>query len=176
MGPALLIADEPTGPGRDGAGEHPAPPCACGRDGAALLLITHDLGIVAEVCDRVYVMYAARVVGTNAVEGSSPVPAPLHPGAAAGDAGGGGLRRGAVLGAGDGADRRPPAGCRFPPLSPGGRGLPGAGAAPLMARAEGGSDACWRALEPAAAPWDGLAAAGDEIELEIEAGGGGRRP
>ncbi|HEX2515844.1 MAG TPA: oligopeptide/dipeptide ABC transporter ATP-binding protein, partial [Chloroflexota bacterium] len=48
---------------------------------------------------------------------------------------------------------------------------------PLMARAEGGSDACWRALEPAAAhTWDGLAAAGDEVELEIEAEEGGRGP
>jgi oligopeptide/dipeptide ABC transporter ATP-binding protein len=32
------------------------------RTGLSLLLITHDLGIVAEICDRVYVMYAAKVV------------------------------------------------------------------------------------------------------------------
>lgn len=30
--------------------------------GMALLLITHDLGIVAEICDYVYVMYAGRIV------------------------------------------------------------------------------------------------------------------
>lgn len=32
------------------------------RLGTTLLLITHDLGIVAEICDRVYVMYAGQIV------------------------------------------------------------------------------------------------------------------
>jgi oligopeptide/dipeptide ABC transporter ATP-binding protein len=30
--------------------------------GNSLLLITHDFGIVAEICDRIYVMYAARII------------------------------------------------------------------------------------------------------------------
>jgi len=34
----------------------------CQELNMAMLLITHDLGIVAEVCDRVYVMYAGRIV------------------------------------------------------------------------------------------------------------------
>jgi oligopeptide/dipeptide ABC transporter ATP-binding protein len=38
------------------------------RMGMAMILITHDLGVVAEVCDRVIVMYAGQVVEHGTVE------------------------------------------------------------------------------------------------------------
>jgi ABC-type dipeptide/oligopeptide/nickel transport system ATPase component len=45
--------------------------------GLAVLLITHDLGVVAEACDRVVVMHAGRVVETAAVD--ELFRAPAHP-------------------------------------------------------------------------------------------------
>jgi peptide/nickel transport system ATP-binding protein len=47
------------------------------RIGAAILMITHDLGVVAETCQRVIVMYAGRVVEEAAVEALFENPA--HP-------------------------------------------------------------------------------------------------
>ena len=45
--------------------------------GAAIVLITHDLGVVAETCERVAVMYAGRKVEEAAVEVL--FEAPAHP-------------------------------------------------------------------------------------------------
>jgi oligopeptide/dipeptide ABC transporter ATP-binding protein len=45
--------------------------------GIAVLLITHNIGAVAEICDRVAVMYAAKVVEVGSVE--QVLAAPAHP-------------------------------------------------------------------------------------------------
>ena len=68
--PSLLIADEPT-TALDVTIQAQILELLAdlrGRYGMAVLLITHDLGVVAEVCDRVVVMYAGQVVETGSVE------------------------------------------------------------------------------------------------------------
>ncbi|HWJ72282.1 MAG TPA: ABC transporter ATP-binding protein [Kaistia sp.] len=45
--------------------------------GAGVLLITHDLGVVAHTCDRVAIMYAGEIVETGTV--ASVFANPLHP-------------------------------------------------------------------------------------------------
>jgi oligopeptide/dipeptide ABC transporter ATP-binding protein len=47
------------------------------RLGLAVLLITHDLGVVAETCDRVAIMYAGRIVEAGATRDL--LARPLHP-------------------------------------------------------------------------------------------------
>jgi oligopeptide/dipeptide ABC transporter ATP-binding protein len=77
--PKLLIADEPT-TALDVTVQ--AQILALMKDlirdeNTAILLITHDLGVVAEVCDRVAVMYAGQIVEEATVDGL--FKAPSHP-------------------------------------------------------------------------------------------------
>lgn len=68
-GPRVLIADEPT-TGLDVTVQAQLLEllkAAQQETGAATILITHDLGVVAEIADRVCVMYAGRVVETGSV-------------------------------------------------------------------------------------------------------------
>jgi len=68
--PALLIADEPT-TALDVTIQAQILELLAdlrSRLGMAIILITHDLGVIAEVCDRVCVMYAGEIVEEAPVE------------------------------------------------------------------------------------------------------------
>ena len=49
----------------------------CRERGAAVMLITHDMGVIAETCDRVAVMYAGRIVEIGPVH--DVIHRPAHP-------------------------------------------------------------------------------------------------
>ena len=49
----------------------------CREHGAAVMLVTHDMGVIAETCDRVAVMYAGRIVEIGPVH--DVIHAPAHP-------------------------------------------------------------------------------------------------
>lgn len=69
--PALLLADEPT-TALDVTIQDQILKLLLrlvGDLGMAMVLVTHDLGVVAESCDRVAVMYAGRLCETGAVAG-----------------------------------------------------------------------------------------------------------
>ena len=77
--PALVIADEPT-TALDVSVQAQIISVLknlARRHGAAVMLITHDMGVIAETADRVAVMYAGRIVEIGKV--GEVVRAPLHP-------------------------------------------------------------------------------------------------
>lgn len=49
----------------------------CHERGAAVMLVTHDMGVIAETCDRVAVMYAGRIVEIGPVH--EVINQPAHP-------------------------------------------------------------------------------------------------
>jgi peptide/nickel transport system ATP-binding protein len=49
----------------------------CREHGAAVMLVTHDMGVIAETCDRVAVMYAGRIVEIGPVH--DVIHRPAHP-------------------------------------------------------------------------------------------------
>ncbi len=68
--PKLIIADEPT-TALDVTVQAQIMDLLCDvseRTGAALLLITHDLGVVAETCSRMLTMYAGEIVESALVD------------------------------------------------------------------------------------------------------------
>ena len=77
--PAIVIADEPT-TALDVTIQRQVMSLLRRRarqSNAAVLFITHDMGLVSQYTDRVYVMYAGRIVETGATE--QVLAAPAHP-------------------------------------------------------------------------------------------------
>lgn len=78
-GPALLVADEPT-TALDVTVQSEIIDLMqelCAEKGTAILMISHDLGLVSRMCRRVAVMYAGRVVEERAAQ--DVFQAPSHP-------------------------------------------------------------------------------------------------
>jgi peptide/nickel transport system ATP-binding protein len=59
-GPRLIVADEPT-TALDVSIQAQIIALLCREHGTAVMLVTHDMGVIAETADRVAVMYAGRV-------------------------------------------------------------------------------------------------------------------
>ena len=77
--PRLIIADEPT-TALDVSIQAQITALLrrlCKEQGTGVMLVTHDMGVIAETADRVAVMYAGRVVEVGPVE--AVLTAPVHP-------------------------------------------------------------------------------------------------
>ena len=127
---------------------------------AAILLITHDLGVVAEMCDEVAVMYAGRIVERAPVDDL--FTRPQHPytwGLLASLPGRNvaGERLHQIPGAPPSL-LRPPVGCRFAPRCPYAMDVCRADPAPALERSGATSAACH--LDQATRDREGARAAG----------------
>ena len=145
--PQVLIADEPT-TALDVTIQaqilHLIRRLMVEEGGTGVLLITHDLGVVAQVCDRVAVMYAGKIVESGAVEAI--FSDPLHPYTQAllNSLPSQGIQRGAlenIRGRVPSLDDRP-TGCRFHPRCPHARDICRVEAPPLVKRDGGQEVAC----------------------------------
>jgi peptide/nickel transport system ATP-binding protein len=77
--PKLIVADEPT-TALDVSVQAQIIQLlkrVCREHGAAVMLITHDMGVIAETCDRVAVMYAGRIAEIGPVH--EVINQPAHP-------------------------------------------------------------------------------------------------
>jgi peptide/nickel transport system ATP-binding protein len=161
--PELLVADEPT------TALDPTIQAQIldlirrirAETGMALVLISHDLGVVADICDRVCVMYAGRIV--EQAPADTLFAAPAHPYTrgllgALPEMDGPRRRLAAIAGGVPEPWNRPP-GCAFAPRCP--DAIAACNAAPPALRPLGGgqSAACIRAGAAASARVDEIAAA-----------------
>jgi len=117
----------------------------------AVLLITHNLGVVAQVCSHVSVMYAGNIVEDGEVASVFRVPRHPYTTALLGAVPRAHLGRGELRGlAGVVPDLiKPPPGCRFEPRCPLAIEACTAGRPPLMLIETGHSAACIRVAERA---------------------------
>ena len=125
----------------------------CKVHGAAVMLVTHDMGVIAETCDRVAVMYAGRVVEIGPV--AEVIRRPAHPYTAGlmasvpslSDAGG---RLAQIQGALPRLDEIP-SGCAFHPRCP--KASPRCGdERPELALVQRTRAACWWPIVESPAP------------------------
>jgi peptide/nickel transport system ATP-binding protein len=152
-GPRLLIADEPT-TALDVTIQAQILTLLRelqAENGMAILLITHDFGIAAEMADRVAVMYAGRVVEDAPV--LTIFQRPAHPytrallGSIIGVTRPRGERLGSIPGSLPGLSQLPP-GCRFHPRCNRATAQCEMTAPPLVAH-EAGHVACWHKIDGA---------------------------
>jgi oligopeptide/dipeptide ABC transporter ATP-binding protein len=145
--PRLLIADEPT-TALDATVQRDILDLLRdlrARNNLSLLLISHDLAVVADICDRVYVMYAGQVIESGPTRAT--LQAPNHPYTRAlADAilDPWEARREIVPLDGDPPDMAaPPTGCRFHPRCPAVMDICGREQPATLAPAPDRSVACW---------------------------------
>lgn len=150
--PALLIADEPSTALDVTIQAQVLELLRARRDdhATAILFITHDLGVVAQICDRVAVMYAGQLVEVAPVQELFRSPQHPYTEALLAAQPTSGQRRGALrVIEGEVADlSAPPPGCRFAPRC--GLAHDACTAIPVMAPAgPGHSVACWARVDGA---------------------------
>jgi oligopeptide/dipeptide ABC transporter ATP-binding protein len=151
--PRLILADEPT-TALDATVQQQILACLADlrqRTGAALLLISHDLAVVAQICDRLHIMYAGEIVEHGPVR--EIFAAPKHPYTRA--------LLDAILDPWqppralvplDGAPpdmAAPPPGCRFHPRCPQAMAICAKTAPPARSFGDAHAARCWLNEEPA---------------------------
>jgi oligopeptide/dipeptide ABC transporter ATP-binding protein len=171
--PALIVADEPTTALDVTVQQQVLRLLAAIRraDDVAMLLISHDITIVGQVCDRVLVMYAGRIVEdllADELHGGPVGSGPRHPYtrallAAVPDMGTDRTRPLAVIPGRPADPANLPAGCAFAPRCALATDLCRSTEPELLAGPRGHRVACWHAGEVPGAPAEPvLSAVGDE--------------